>query len=324
MKKREKMLILQPEKRDTAFGKTMPKAGDMRQRLRDARKRECLIPSNDEDGPCGQKLNNSHLIGESHLRPIAENGHVYEWDPTDINNIVSAWMLNGWPSMSKPYNISLGRLRPANLNIRKCTRKVFCTRHDGPVFEGIDAAKLNVHSLDHQFLLGFRAVSGTLGLYESVLDFVEELNYPQEVEFWKERGQWNDVEHHLDEQTSRVMPIAEEIAKYVRRWQQLYLDGEQGGLNVITAVKQFTPAIRIACSSIYRTEGRPQFALTIIPSQDRLSATAIVSSLKKSGWKSIFGGDRSLRGDVETICTRVSKMIQGEGYCIWLKGLTTL
>ena len=122
MRRRNKVLVLQKENRQTAFSKALPKAKILKEKLRTARQGECLIPNNDRDGPCSPLLNNSHLIGEGHLRAIARNGHVYEWDLTDISNIVTSWMMHGSTSMSEPYNISIGRLGPSQINIKKCTR----------------------------------------------------------------------------------------------------------------------------------------------------------------------------------------------------------
>ena len=310
MRRRNRILVLQPSKRQAAFDRAMPKAKELKEKLRTARRRECLIPTNNRDGPCSPRLNNSHLIGESHLKAIARNGHVYEWDLTDISNIVTAWLMNGSTSISEPYNISVGRLRPSQINIKKCTRRLACTNHDGPVFEGIDAAKLDIESPDHQFLIGFRATTGTLALYESVLDLRHDFDYPEEIEFWKERGQWDQMAGNFDDRWTTTEKRKDEIKEWTGLWQKAYCDRDTRGDRIITSVKQFSPCIRVACSSVYRTEGKPQFTLTIIPSQDGTTATAIVSALKTTGFAARISNDFLVKRRLETICGEVVNLLE--------------
>ena len=311
-KQRGQVAVLQAQKRDLAFKKAMPKATEIRGKLRVARRGDCLIPQNDRDGPCSQELNNGHLIGRGHLRPIAKNGQVYEWDLTNINRIVSAWLTHGSTSMDDPYKIDIGRWEPADINIRRCTRRMACTNHDGPVFEGIDAAKLDVESPDHLFLIGFRAAAGTLALYESVLDLRHDLDYPEDVEFWKERGQWDQLSQNFDERWAGTSMKTSELSEWTQRWQDVYLDRVHRGGRVITAFETFTPRIRVACSSIYGTAEKPQFTLTIVPTQSGTEAHAIVSCLKTSGWRSRLGSDAGLRRKAKAICSQVVQMLEGD------------
>ena len=310
MRKANRSLALLPENRQIAFDRVMPKAKRLKEKLRTARRGECLVPPNNKDGPCSYHLNNSHLIGEGHLKAIARNGHVYEWDLTDISNIVRAWLMNGSTSMSEPYNISIGKLRPSQINIRKCTRRLACTNHDGPVFEGIDAAKLDVELPDHQFLMGFRATTGTLALYESVLALRHDLDYPEEVEFWEERGQWDQLEDNLDDRWAATEKRKDEIKEWTGLWQQAYYDRGTRGDRIITSVKPFTPSIRVACSSVYRTEGKPQFTLTIIPSQGGTMATAVASALRRTGIGARISNDFLVKRRLEAICGEAVNLLE--------------
>ena len=160
MRRGNKVLVLRPENRHTAFSRVLPKAKRLKEKLRTARRGQCLIPNNDRDGQCSLRSNNSHLIGEGHLRAIARNGHVYEWDLTDISNIVTSWLKHGSTPISEPYNISVGRLSPSQINIKKCTRRLACTNHDGPVFEGIDAAKLDLNQSQGGMCIWLRLAMG--------------------------------------------------------------------------------------------------------------------------------------------------------------------
>ena len=74
---RRRGLRIPRNQRNQAFQNSMPLAQELREAIRVARNRECLIPPNGADGDCSKELNNSHLIGVEHLRPIAENGHVF-------------------------------------------------------------------------------------------------------------------------------------------------------------------------------------------------------------------------------------------------------
>ena len=310
MRRGNKVLVLHPENRHTAFSRVLPKAKRLKEKLRTARRGECLIPNNDRDGQCSLRLNNSHLIGEGHLRAIARNGHVYEWDLTDISNIVTSWLKHGSTPISEPYNISVGRLSPSQINIKKCTRRLACTNHDGPVFEGIDAAKLDLDSPDHQFLTGFRAAAGTLALYDSVLDLRHDLDYPEEVEFWKERGQWGLLEGNLEERWSDTETKRNEIKEWTKLWQQAYCDRDTRGSQIVTSLKSFTPSIRIACSSIYRTESKPRYTLTIIPSQQGTEATAIMSALRGAGFLGRINDRLFTKRRLDAICEEVVNLLK--------------
>ncbi len=310
MRNRKRRLVLESDRRQPAFDYALPKARQLREELRTARKRDCLIPSNDRDGPCSPELNNSHLIGEGHLYPIAKSGYVYEWDATDIGNIATQWMLYGSTLEDTPYRVSVGRWKPSNVLIKRCTRRFACKNHDGPVFEGIDAAKLDIGLGSHQFLLGFRAAAGTLALYESVLDFVQSLHRPKEADFWKQRDQWKELQDSLEDRLEAVRGPANELRRYMARWQEVYLDRENRGDSVIVSTRTFHPAIRVACSSIYRTIEGPQYTLTILPSRDGTEATAMVSTLKGRHVWSHFTGDRLLKRDADHICVEVTTLLQ--------------
>ena len=312
MKRKNGKLVLLRDNRHDAFATTLPKASQLKEELRLARRGECLIPRNDRDGPCSQTLNNSHLVGESHLRPIAVNGHVYaEWDTTDITNITKDWMLHGSTPMNNPYNISIGKWEPSNINIKKCTRRIACTKHDGPVFEAIDAAKLNTKLPEHQFMLGFRAVVGTLALYESVLDFLRFLDRPEAVQFWKQLGQWDEMKQGLANREQAVQARTEELWWLTEQWQRTYCDRDERGARVVTSVECFVPSIRVACSSIYRATGKPQFTLTIIPSHDGNKAIAIVSTLQGTAWWAPLTR-RLLKLRAENICSEVVGLLERE------------
>ena len=62
--------------RNRALETTKPTANEMRNAIRTARRGDCLIPVNDQEGQCHPNLKNCHLIGIGHLEPIAKNGYV--------------------------------------------------------------------------------------------------------------------------------------------------------------------------------------------------------------------------------------------------------
>ena len=78
----------------------------------------------------------------------------------------------------------------------------------------------------------------------------------------------------------------------------------------MTSLKSFTPSIRIACSSIYRTESKPRYTLTIIPSQQGTEATAIMSALRGAGFLGRINDRLFTKRRLDAICEEVVNLLK--------------
>ena len=288
----------------------MPIAQDLREAIRMARTRECLIPPNDVDGNCSNELNNCHLIGIGHLRPIAENGYVFEWDVTDIPNMVESLIKDG-SIREDLLDINIDRFSPANLNIRTCTRRLACTGHDGPAFRQIDGRNLRSEEPEHQFLMGFRGIAGCLALCESVIDFVQDKQGQVGTnQFWNDRGKSAILEAMLETQKGTLENRTWDVRQEMSKWQELYLDRAQRGSSIVSCARTFEPKIRVACSSLYYGHRRQPMALTIVPSQDGKRATIVVSARRSTTWLDRVMRSTHQASELSEICDEIASMLE--------------
>ena len=274
--------------RNQAIDAIKAKARKLGKEIRTARMGPCLIPANERDGPCDPELNNCHLVGLNHLAPIAKNGHVYEWDMTQIPNAATNWIKHGTVS-DDPNQISFGEIHPANLNIRKCTRRPVCKAHDGPIFRATDRKDLDPYTPDHQFRMGFRGIAGSLALLESLTDFTNSIKGQARVDgFWVSRGKADTVEHNLATALQVLERRADSVRAELTRWQALYLDWDNREAGIVSSAGPVVPQVRVACSSIYYVAGRTPVALNIVPAQSGRKATIVVTARKSRGWTQRF------------------------------------
>ena len=301
-----------PNYRSKALNASKAKARELREALRIARTGDCLIPLNDEDGPCSPELNNCHLIGLNHLRPIAKNGHVYEWDMTQIPNVSTNWIKHGTFS-DDPTQISFGEIHPADLNILKCTRRPVCRAHDGPIFRATDRKDLDPHSPENQFMMGFRGIAGSLALFDSLIDFTNSIKGQARLdEFWVSRGQAGAVERNL----ANAVRLSEQRSRAIRgeltKWQELYLDRDQRGGKIISSVGTMIPKIKVACSSIYYGDGGKPVALNIIPFQSGGKATIIVTARKSNSLIPRFRSPKRQTSALSAIRDQITQMFEND------------
>ena len=295
---------------DAALSKNRKKAQELREAIRTARIRPCLIPRNDVDGECSGQLNNCHLIGINHLKPIAKHAHVYEWDMTDMVHVVESLIKTGTIDPEAPA-VTIDRIEPANLNIKKCTRLLACKKHDGPVFRQIDGRHLNPSNPEHQFLMGFRAIAGSLALCESLLDFLtSEDGQSGGREYWAERGMAAAIDE-LREQKARPLELrVKNIRNEMTEWQKLYQPMEHRGDNIISSTEDFTPKIRVACSSVYYGDLSHPIALTIVPNQGDRRATIIATARRANGLRARLNPFAVDQSDLSAICRYIADMLE--------------
>ena len=298
--------------RNKAFKASNTKARELREAIRTARTGGCLIPPNEEDGPCSPDLNNSHLIGINHLKPIAKNGHVYEWDMAQITNATRNWIMHGTLSDELTRN-SFGEIHPADINILKCTRRAICTNHDGPVFRAIDRRYLDPGLPEHQFQMGFRGIAGSLALCESLVDYTDSIKGDALLnEFWVLRGKAESIERHLADATIVLQRTAHSIRKELTKWQKLYLDKDQRGERIISSTGTMEPKVRAACSSIYYGHPGKPVALNIIPSQSSRKAIIIVTARKSNSLVQRLQKHQGQLSDLATIRDDIAVLLERE------------
>ena len=296
--------------RNQAIDASKAKARKLGQEIRTARTGPCLIPKNERDGPCDPELNNCHLMGLKHLVPIAKNGHVYEWDMTQIPNATTNWIKHGTVS-DDPNQISFGEIHPANLNIQKCTRRPVCKAHDSPIFRATDRKDLDPYLLDHQFRMGFRGIAGSLALLESLIDFTNSIKGQAWVdEFWVSRGTAETIEHNLATALQLLERRADSVRAELTKWQALYLDWDNREAGIVSSVGPMEPRVRVACSSIYYASGRTPVALNIIPTQSGRKATVVVTARKSRGWIQRFQNHKDQISQLSEMRDRITTMLE--------------
>ena len=301
---------------DAALSESRKKAQELREAIRTARIGPCLIPINEVDGECSDELNNCHLIGINHLKPIAKHAHVYEWDMTDVVHVLESLIKTGTLDPDTPA-VTIDRIEPTNLNIRKCTRLLACQKHDGPVFRQIDVRHLNPRNPEHQFLMGFRGIAGSLALCESLLDFLaSEEGQSGGREYWAERGMAAAIEELSAKRAKPLELTSKNIRNEMTGWQELYNSREHRGDNIISSIEVFTPRVRIACSSVYYGHLSHPIVLTIVPNQEDRSATIIATARRANGWRDRLNRSAVERSTLSTICRYIADMLEntpGEG-----------
>ena len=237
---------------------------------------------------------------------------MFEWDVTDIPNMVENWIIDG--SISDDLlQIAIPKLKPANLNILRCTRRLACTAHDGPVFRSIDRRNLRPEDGEQQFLMGFRGIAGALALCESVIDFVLSIrgtvgNSP----FWTDRGMSQVVEAMLESKSEALEDRTRLVREEMSKWQELYLDRQRRVGRIVSSLKTLEPKVRVACSSLYFGHRGQPVALTIIPSQTGTHATIVATARRSTNWL-----DRVMRSsyqeeELAAICEEISYLLESD------------
>ena len=302
--------------RNRALETTKPTANKMRNAVRTARRGNCLIPVNDQDGQCHPNLKNCHLIGFGHLEPIAKNGYVYEWDVMDITHIVRSWIIGGRTILKRVPVIEMERFEPADLHIRRCTRRLACENHDGPVFWSIDSPRrLDPHDPEHQFLMAFRAMAGSLALVESVTDYSQSVfGSIGQIDFWRELGQIESMEKGVAKLVDRLKRKGKPMLKEMGRWQNCYLNRLDRASSIVSSVKTFRPSVRVACSSIYHGSSLEPVMLTIVPSQGGGGATIIATSLKRTWPRKLLDVVSDQQSELAGVCGYIADMLEREPY----------
>lgn len=237
-------------------------------RMRNQNPGACRIPQKPGEPDETNILQGCHIISRgAYLRHIAENHHVMHWwfDP---KRILESLQRSEW--------VAIETLEPSYIPIKNCTTRYACNWHDHKLFEVIDAGHLDATRFEHLFLLGFRAMAGSLAAWQAAISFVEQA----------QQGE-NESTGRLIDQAKSSLSRAEAIFD---QWRTTYL---QNDYEQICAYRvRAKCSLRCAGTSIVDIGNNDLGTLTLLPQVCNGKLTGsydiIVVSLRKS-WRNPIG-----------------------------------
>ena len=198
----------------------------------------CKIPRLPGEPEETNKLQGCHLISEAaYLIPISKGNHVMHWR-VDAKAVKDAIL--------REHTYSYTRLAPSRIPTRKCTTRYACNWHDHKLFAEIDRGNLDTQNRHHQFLLGFRAIAGSIAEWDAWLEFIESL--PKD--FYKKNQQ---AENSAKARLTNVSPYMRAAKGILKRWQDAYREQKWDNIHSYHTVA--TSAIRCAAASTFDIGG---------------------------------------------------------------------
>ena len=207
----------------------------------------CKIPSLPGEPEETHNLQGCHLISESaYLIPISTRNHVLHWR-FDARAIAD--------SILREQTYSYTQVAPRPTPTRKCTTRYACNFHDRNLFEEIDKGDLDPQSKHHRFLLGFRAIAGSIAEWESWVEYFESL--PSAYYASDPRA-----EDRVKIRLMTLNPYMKEAKTILKRWQDAYREKKWNGIHSCHEVA--TSRLRCAASSTFDIGGGLG-TLTLLP-----------------------------------------------------------
>ena len=236
--------------------------------MRDQNPGECRIPWKPGEPEEANILQGCHIISRrAYLQHIAENHHVMHWwfDPKRILE-----------SLERSGRRGIETLEPSRIPTKNCTTRYACNWHDHKLFEEIDAGCLDIACKEHLFLLGFRAMAGSLAAWQAPISFVEKA----------QQGESEPTRRLIDQAKTSLLR-AEAIFD---QWHKAYLQGDFK--QICTYRLRAKCSLRCAGTSIVDIGTNDLGTLTLLPEVCNGKLTGnydiIVVSLRKS-WRSPIG-----------------------------------
>ena len=125
----------------------------------------CRIPQKPGEPYETGLLQECHILSQkAYLDHIAEEHHVMHWwfDPKKIRE-----------ALERSGMKAIETLEPSRIPARDCTTRYACNWHDREVFKEIDTGNLDLGRAEHVFLLGYRAMAGSLAAWQAPIAYVE-------------------------------------------------------------------------------------------------------------------------------------------------------
>lgn len=150
-------------RRSAAEGKSVEQRNKRMKRMQRRMKGQdpggCKIPWKPGEPDETDILQGCHIISQAaYLDHIAEDHHVLHWwfDPRKILE-----------AMERSGMMAIETLEPSKIPAKDCTTRYACNWHDHDVYAEIDTGNLDIGCAEHRFLLGFRAMAGSLAAWQA-------------------------------------------------------------------------------------------------------------------------------------------------------------
>ena len=197
-------------RRSAAEGKAVAQRNKRMKRMQRQMKGQdpggCKIPSKPGEPAETDILQGCHIISQAaYLAHIAEDHHVMHWR-FDLRKIFEAMERSGM--------MAIETLEPSKISAKDCTTRYACNWHDHNVYAEIDIGNLDVGRAEHRFLLGFRAMAGSLATWQAPVAYVEKAS-PGRA----------DLPDGFTNEAKLLLVRAEDI---FAEWQDAYLRGDYG------------------------------------------------------------------------------------------------
>ena len=228
----------------------------------------CKIPWKPGEPDETNILQGCHIISQAaYLDHIAADHHVMHWwfDPRKI-----------FEAMERSGMMAVETLEPSKIPAKDCTTRYACNWHDHDVYDEIDTGNLDVGRAGHRFLLGFRAMAGSLAAWQAPIAYVEEA-YPGRA----------DLPDGFIADAELLLARAEDL---FAEWQEAYRRGDYG--RICAYHVRARSSVRCAGTSTVDIGFRDLGTLTLLPEVVNGDLTGhydiIVVALKKS-WRDPLG-----------------------------------
>ena len=201
----------------------------------------CKIPQKPGEPDETNLLQGCHIISQkAYLDHIAENHHVMHWwfDPRKIME-----------SLARSGMMAVDTLEPSKIPAADCTTRYACNWHDREVFKEIDTGNIDLGCAEHRFLLGLRAMAGSLAAWQAPIAYSEK-TFPRRA----------DLPAGFTSRAKFQFARAEDIFS---EWQTSYLLGDYG--RICAYHVQASCSLRCAGTSTVDIGSDDLGTLTLLP-----------------------------------------------------------
>ena len=191
----------------------------------------------------------------------------WKYDPRSVAN-----------SVIRENTLAYTRLSPRRTPANRCKTRYACQWHDNKVFDDIDHGKLDPQDKHHQFLLGLRAIAGSIAEWETWIELLASL--PREYYTVRPKAE-NEVKSRL----GNVDPFLKAAQRILERWQNAYREQNWDSIYAFHMVAH--SQLRCAATGIVDI-GNDFGTLTLLPivhNGELTNQYDIIGVTLKSSWK---------------------------------------